>query len=162
MKKRVLLARPSSLIVSDMKRLMGDANVEPVPLTSLDDLTSTDSAEVAGIVISTALTSSVKESYCRVLEIAMRVHPGIPVFIASFTNIKRTLIIVKSHLKEANLDMDVLTLSEAQAKGDIDYFKEVTIITREEISDPQLYPGTLSVVSDMLSSRLQHSQRVAN
>ena len=53
--KYVLLARPSSLIVNDMQKLISATGCEPKPLSSIDEFENYNSDDVAGIVISTLL-----------------------------------------------------------------------------------------------------------
>lgn len=56
---KVLLARPHDFVVAEMRGWLTSLGVEPVRLESLEGLDTHLSREVAGVVVSAAVTSSV-------------------------------------------------------------------------------------------------------
>lgn len=148
--KNILLARPSQLLIKGMKRLVSDAFYTPKPLSDKDQL-NIFHEEVAGIVVSNSLSSQVKEDYRSVIKFMLSTYPGLPIFVASFTDMKRTKLIVNSQLKDAAMPMELLTLEEASERNQIDYTQSLTIITRYDFEDNDSYPMTLYRFKKLLS-----------
>ena len=147
--KYVILARPSSLIVSDMKNLIARSGYEPKPIAELRELDDYDPTDVSAIVVSTALSSAVKESYGKVIERSMERFPGKPLFLASFASVKSTKLVAGDHLKKQNIPLRLLSLEELESKG-WDPSNEALILTQKEISDPQKIPS----ISDLIKAVL--------
>lgn len=61
MKKKILLARPNMFLVNEMKDFLTVCGYEPTPIENLSDLDQHNSLEIGGMVISTAIASTVKE-----------------------------------------------------------------------------------------------------
>lgn len=94
MKNKVLLARPSSFIVNDMKRLMTEMGYRPTPISRLSDVGKMPLKEILGAVVSNQLSSSIPEDYKEVILEIKRVNPSMPVLLASlveFTGIEKGL-----------------------------------------------------------------------
>ncbi|MEM9324411.1 MAG: hypothetical protein AAGA85_02090 [Bacteroidota bacterium] len=137
--KRALLARPSSLIVENMRRFMTTLGLEPTRLNTADELHQYEADEVGCIVISTALSSTVKESYCEIVKKVRSTFPGKPIFIASFADIKRSKVIVRSKFKSGDCDIELLCMEEAARQVPLDFAAFCVLITNDEIkSDPAL------------------------
>src|SRR5574341_1148497 len=82
-RRKVLLARPNDFLVIAMRSAVERAGFEPVALRSLEDCTAVGAGEVAGAVISTAVTSSVSESVGRVFTAIRSKYPRLPVAVAT-------------------------------------------------------------------------------
>ena len=66
--KYFLLARPSALIVEKMKKLVAATGASPIPLNQLNAINDYRSDDIEAIVVSTALSSPVKEGYTSVID----------------------------------------------------------------------------------------------
>ena len=147
--KYVLLARPSSLIVKDMRHLISSTGLEPKPMRSLQEFENYNEADVAGIVISTALSSAVKDKYWDVIIKSMEHFPKKPIFLASYSSVKNTKITACQRMKESNISRQLLSLDEAKAEP-FDQEKHILILTQKEISDRIKFDSIKKVVSDIL------------
>jgi hypothetical protein len=84
---KVLLARPHDFLVDDMRAWLTSLGVEPVRLQSLDELARFEAVSVAGVVISSAVTSSVAGSPGAAWLAVRRQFPSKPVFIAGMATL---------------------------------------------------------------------------
>ena len=151
--RKVLLARPSSLIVNDMKHLIESTGCEPTPLTSLEELANFESAEVAAIVISTALSSKVKDKYWDVIQRSASAFPGKPIFLASYSSVRSTKITASQRLKDHGIGHELVSLEELdQIVFDND--KHMLILTQKEISDESKFPAILNCVKKLLGGSI--------
>jgi len=149
--KKALLARPSSLIVQNMRRFMTTLGFEPTRLSSASELSSYDSQDVACIVISTALTSTVKESYCQIVMKVKDIFPGKPIFIASFADIKRSKVIVNAKFRDATCNMTLLSMEEAWQLGEVDFGTHCVLITNDEIKEEPKLTQSLKRLRSLLA-----------
>lgn len=149
--KKVILARPSSLIVTDMKKLISSSGFEAKPIGELKELTELFPADVAGIVISTALSSTVKEKYWEVIKQSATLFPGKPIFLASYATVRSTKITAGAHLKDMGHEYDLLSIDEAKAAS-FDCDKHILILTQKEISDPIAFPSIQELMKGLLKS----------
>lgn len=149
--KYMLLARPSALIVNDMKRLVTKAGLEPQPLTSTDQFVKFDENDVGGIVISTALSSKVNEKYWEVIE-KTRIHfPGKPIFLASFSTVEGTKLTAGNRLKEHGIELELKSIEDAQ-KDPLNQ-DQILILTQKEISDMAKLPLITKLLKAIMASR---------
>jgi hypothetical protein len=83
--RHVLLARPHAFIVAEMQPFLEFAGYEPLKLEALADIPYLDARTIRGVVISTAVVSSIPESAETVFA-AVRAHlPRVPVVFAGLT-----------------------------------------------------------------------------
>lgn len=148
--KHVLLARPSSLIVNDMKKLMTATGMQPTPLASLEDIDTYSEDKIGGIVVSTALSSPVKEKYWEVIAKVIAFFPSRPIFLASYASVKSTKITAASRFKEYNIDRNLVCLDEVSAS--FSSRKDVLILTQAEISDDSKFDQILTMIKSILNS----------
>jgi hypothetical protein len=83
--KKVLLARPHSFIVSDMKPFLEKSGFLPVRLDALSALDSGISGTMSGAVISTAVLSTINASAEEVFSALRKKYPRLPVIFAGLT-----------------------------------------------------------------------------
>lgn len=100
---KVLLARPHDFLVDDMRAWLTSLDVEPVRLGSLDELLRFEPAAVAGIVISSAVTSSVAGSPGAAWLAVRRQFPSRPVLIAGMASLSSARAGVSSEFAGATL-----------------------------------------------------------
>lgn len=147
--KYVLLARPSSLIVNDMKNLITSTGCQPTPLASIDEFDNYEADQVAAVVISTALSSKVKDKYWEVIKRSLIHYPYIPIFLASYSSVKSTKIVANKRLEENGIDMELVSLDEMKVQA-FDSNKQILILTQGEISNQVLFPSILDKVNSIL------------
>lgn len=151
--KKIILARPSSLIVTDMKTLMTATGYEAYPIGALSELTVINQSEVAGIVISTALSSTVKEKYWEVIQRSVALFPGKPIFLASYATVRSTKITAGSHIGKAGLDYELLSIDEAKTTS-FDPSKHILILTQKEISNVLEFSSICELVKKVLNTKV--------
>lgn len=83
---KVLLARPHDFLVDSMRAWLSALQLEPVRLKSLDELAAHAAAEVGAVVISAAVTSTVRESPGATLVAVRRRLPQVPVLVAGLAS----------------------------------------------------------------------------
>lgn len=136
---KIILARPNSLIVNEIKRLISELSGKAVPLGDLKDIGKIDYQEVAGIVISTAVNSVVSDPYIEVLKQVVVGLPGKPVFLTTLMEadiLKRSLSV---ELRRSTLSFNFLSIEEAIAAKVLSPAKDVVIIRKKDLTDPDLF-----------------------
>lgn len=149
--KYVLLARPSSLIVNDMKKLISSTGCQPKPLNSIDEFKNYGSDEVAAIVISTALSSKVKDKYWEVTQSSLTSFPGKPIFLASYSSVRSTKIVAGKRLKEHGIELELLSLDDLKSKA-FNATSHILLLTQAEISNDELFPSILEKVNGLIKN----------
>ncbi|MDW3195080.1 MAG: hypothetical protein R8G66_22090 [Cytophagales bacterium] len=148
--KYFLLARPSALIVEKMKKLVESTGATPVPLNQLHDASNYRSDEIEAIVVSTALSSPVQESYTSVIDYCWKTIGKKPTFLATYADLRRTKLIANSKFKSYGLDVTLLGLEEAMRMDEELDKDPVFIITHDEIADPTSFPAALTALNTIL------------
>ncbi len=132
-----------------MKKLISSSGFEANPLEDLSELTKINQNEVAGIVISTALSSTVKEKYWEVIKRSIALFPGKPIFLASYSTVRSTKITAGSHLKNLGTGYELLSIEEA-SKTSFDPNSHLLILTQKEISDPVAFPSICELMKRVM------------
>lgn len=151
--KKIILARPSSLIVTDMKTLMTATGYEPRPIGDINELTAIHHSEVAGIVISTALSSTVKEKYWEVIQRSVALFPGKPIFLASYATVRSTKITAGAHIRDAGLDYELISIDEAMSES-FNSDKQILILTQKEISNAVNFSSICELVKKVIDAKV--------
>lgn len=86
----VVLARPNFLIVEDMRAFLRAHGYEPVRLTHLEGIRQIPVHSVAGVVISTAVMSSIEATVPEVLQVVRDVMPEVPVAFATLVEFEKS------------------------------------------------------------------------
>lgn len=149
--KKVILARPSSLIVTDMRKLVSATGFEAMPIGDINELTKIGQDEVGGVVISTALSSTVKEKYWEVIKRSVALFPRKPIFLASYATVRSTKITAGAHIKNAGLDFNLLSIDEVKSSS-FDADKDILILTQKEISDTVAFTTICELMKRLLTS----------
>lgn len=147
--KKVLLARPNVFIVKEMKNFITEAKYEPIPIANVSELDNYNPSEIGGIVISTAITSTVNEDYQDLVKIVKDKFPNTTVLLATLIDYDKISSIVKSRFKNINLDYNVLTIKEASEKKRIDNRREIVAIQKSDLTDN--YQLSLNTVRNLFS-----------
>lgn len=144
MKTKVLLARPSSFIVTDMKRLMTDMGFQPNPITKLADVQNLPLQEFAGAVVSIQINSTIPEDYKQVIVEIKRVHPTMPILLASLVEFQDIAKGVKA--KFEGTAFQFYGMQEATRKMTFDPKNDIIAIQKADITDETRYKNTISVL----------------
>jgi hypothetical protein len=144
--KRILLARPNSFIVDEMKRLIADSGYTPTPINDLEELMQYDTAEIGGAVISTAFSSTVKEDYHEVVKAVIEKFTGIPVMLATLIDVEAIRKAIDLKFEAIGLDFEMHSMEMAGAKGMLTPRKDMIIIQKNDIADEAVYARTLKTV----------------
>lgn len=113
--KKVLLARPHSFIVSEMKPLLEKSGFAPTKLDSLQALESGNLGPMSGAVISTAVISTISATADEVFTALRRKYPKLPVLFAGLTEFSLVKGSVERMVRRIHPDAEVLPFSEATA-----------------------------------------------
>ncbi len=145
--KKVLLARPNSFIVKEMKRLVSDCGYLATPLGDLDELSEHDASEVGGVVISTALVSSVTADYGEVARVTLEKFPGVPVMLATLASYESIRPALELKFEQIGIDHELRSMSSAGASEQFSAAEEMLVIQKSDISDEHLYSSTRQTVN---------------
>ncbi len=136
-----------------MKKLIASTGFEASPIEELKELTHINQNDVAGIVVSTALSSTVKEKYWEVIKRAIGLFPGKPIFLASYATPRSAKITAGAHLRDIGNGYDLLSIDEAQ-KMSFDPFNQILILTQKEISDTVSFASIRDMMKRILDARV--------
>ena len=145
----VLLARPSSLIVNDMKKLMSATGHLPTPIKAIEELDHYAESVISGIVVSTALSSPVKEKYWEVISEVIKRFPKKPIFLASYASVKSTIVTAKARFMEFNIQRRLVSLEEVNEQFSPE--QDILILTQAEISDDARFEAILGIISRIMN-----------
>jgi len=109
--KKVLLARPHSFIVSEMRPFLERSGFAPLPLENLAALEAGTVGSLSGAIISTAVLSSVGASADEVFTALRKKYPRLPVLFAGLTDIPMMKGIVERIVKALHPGADVLPIA---------------------------------------------------
>lgn len=91
MTKKVLLARPHTFIVAEMRPFLERGGYQPTRLESLDDMRTGKLGSFSGAIISTAVVSSIAAKPAEVFAALRQHYPALPVMFAGLTDFDATL-----------------------------------------------------------------------
>lgn len=100
---KALLARPHDFVVDDMRKWLTALGLEPVRLSTLADLEQHAPVDVRALVISTAVTSSVKASVADALAAVRRRFPITPLLLAGLASASSARVGLDAELRAHGL-----------------------------------------------------------
>ncbi|MDP2270112.1 MAG: hypothetical protein Q8N23_09895 [Archangium sp.] len=100
---KVLLARPNDFLVYDMSAWLRSLGLEPVRLSKLSELTAHPVTEIAGLVLSSAVTSAIPESLGAAMGAVRKVFPRKPVLISGLARLESARVGLARELEGATL-----------------------------------------------------------
>jgi len=113
----VVLARPNFLIVEDMRAFLRKNGFEPVRLTTLEDFHGLRFEAVAGVVISTAVISSIEQSPLEVLELVRGDMSEVPVAFATLVEFEKAAPGLQTTVFRARTDVSLVPSDSPLADG---------------------------------------------
>lgn len=111
--RKVLLARPHTFIVSEMRPFLEQAGFAPAKLESLAELDSGRLGTLSGAIISTAVVSSVGASAEEVFAAVRRKYPRLPILFAGLTDFALMKTAVERVVKSVHDHVEVLPISSS-------------------------------------------------
>jgi hypothetical protein len=112
---QVLLARPHAFIVAEMLPFLSRALYAPKRLDSLVELESLNPSSFAGVVISTAVISSINASADEVFTAVRRKMPRVPIIFAGLTEFSIAGPAVERIVKKIYPAAEVVPVSSSTA-----------------------------------------------
>lgn len=113
MAKKILLARPHSFIVSEMKPFLERNGYQPVKLESLDDIHPGKLGTINGAIISTAVVSSITAKPAEVLAALRKHYPALPVLFAGLTDFDSTLPTLQRIVQDTHAGATILPFNSS-------------------------------------------------
>ena len=144
--KRIILARPNSFIINDMKHLLSDGYYIPTPIDHLSKLNQYSVSEISGVVISTAINSTIEEGYDMTVKEVINKYKTVPILLASLISLDKIRKTIKLKFDKIGLDFDLLSIEDAMKKSSIDPSKEIIVIEKQDIAYEYAFPKTLSII----------------
>ena len=131
MPKKILLARPNGFMVNHMLTFIESVGCKPICLDDISDINNHDSDQLAAIVISTSVTSTVSQSFKEVLCYVAHNLPTVPIFLATLADIEvvkkcGSLVLNDSDILREFKSIDELSLNPRNKN-------EILIIKKENI-----------------------------
>lgn len=111
--KKVLLARPHSFIVSEMKPLLEKSGFVPAKLDSLQALDSGSLGFMSGAVVSTAVVSTISATADEVFVALRHKYPKLPILFAGLTEFSLMKNGIERIVRRVHPNAEVLPFSEA-------------------------------------------------
>lgn len=137
MEKKVLLARPHTFIVSEMRPFLEKNGYQPLKLEDIGDFHSGKLGSFSGAIISTAVISSIPEKPAEVFAALRKNYPSLPVMFAGltgFVSILPTLQNIVSTLHPGAIILPFNAKTEEHSRlGERDVF---LFLNKEDISSP--------------------------
>ncbi len=133
-----------------MKKLVDAVGATPIPLKNLFAVNTYKPDEVEAIVVSTALSSPVEESFTQVIDHCWKSLGKKPTFLASYADLRRTKVIAKSKFKACGMEVELIGLSEVADLDDEPFHNPIFIITHDEIANPASFSVSLMAVKRIL------------
>ena len=117
LKNKILLARPNAIIIKHMQALITDAKCTSIKLNNLDELAQIDQSTVKAIVISTAVVSTINETYLEAMKrVCAEFRETPPLILATLTDTSNIIKVVKQSFGET-LHLNTLDDHEMSKKN---------------------------------------------
>ncbi len=146
MSREILVARPNAFILKNMKQLLHDCEKQPIVLQQFEELDDLKNAKFSGIVISTAVSSSLNASFESVLESVLKNFKGVPILLATLLDSEKAKRSLQLLLKKLESDHELVSVSEV-IKNEVSPRDKLLIIEKKNISDANSYNQVVDVVN---------------
>lgn len=138
---KVLLARPNSAIVKDMRAALERNGFTPFSVETLEKIKTINRAGLKGVIISTSVVSTIKEPFYETFVVIRNRFPDIPVLFTTQAESDRMAPLVQSALKTVapetivhNFSPDLLNPSMLGSK------ESVVLISKNDLINPDATP----------------------
>jgi hypothetical protein len=133
--KKVLLARPHSFIVAEMRPFLERSGYQPVKLESIGDIQFGKLGTFSGAIISTAVVSSIAAKPAEVFAELRKKYPSLPVIFAGLTEFDSVVQVIERIVHDLHPAATILSFNgkaEAhQRLGERDVF---LFMSKDDIS----------------------------
>ncbi|MGL1887667.1 MAG: hypothetical protein OCD76_14215 [Reichenbachiella sp.] len=144
--KKVLLARPNPFIVNEMQGFIKDCEFDPTPLHDLEQLSNYDRNEVAGIVISTAVNSTVKENFTETLKEVIDTYPALPIVIATLMPTDKIKKTTDFFLQNNSFNHELHSVQEVLTKNKLEPKNTMLILEKSMLIDQSHYSHSKEII----------------
>lgn len=137
MNKTVIIARPHQMIVENVKTYLKRNNYSPFRLEALSDLNKLEASDkIHGAIISTAVTSVVKESYQEVFIEVRNRYPNLPIIFTTIVNLEAMSELLKQSFIKVIPDINFFYLNEeALRKNTFNPDKNFLLVDNKSLTD---------------------------
>lgn len=142
--RTALLARPHPVIVDAMRDVVVASGLEPHALSSREQLVQWPSAEVALIVVSTSVHSTVQASFEDIIRIAQHVHPTAALVIGTVVETEHARSLLTDMLAHYRVEGRLCTSAELASSDAHDVGRNILLVSRRELERSE---GRFAVVS---------------
>ena len=135
-----------------MKHLLADCGYIPTPIENLNELSRYKTTELGGVVISTAISSTMKSDYQDVVKAVVERFAGIPVLLATLIDAEVAKKTISLRFKKAGINYQLHSMESVRVKGFVNSRNEMIVIQKEDISEESVYDQTLKIVMNYFQS----------
>jgi hypothetical protein len=105
-----------------------------------------NSNQVSGVVVSTAVISSVGEDLEVVIKAVAERYTGVPILMASMIGLDKIKDVIDLKLKKMDLDFTLISAKDAYESGPVNPKNQIIVLEKKDISDEEKYPITLNKI----------------
>lgn len=109
--KRVLLARPHSFIVAEMRPFLERTGYQPTKLENIDDMYPGKLGQFNGAIISMAVVSTIAAKPAEVFSVLRKNYPTLPVVFAGLTDFQSTMPGIERMVRGLHPSAEILPIS---------------------------------------------------
>jgi hypothetical protein len=149
MNRKIVLARPNQIIVNYMRSLVLKTGCDPHPIQDLEEIYKIEESLIGAIVISTSVSSVVKQDYLEVLKEVLDKFPNKPVVLATLSSTTSLEKIVSRKLKEWGIVRGIIgTDSNITLRN----HQQIQVITKKDLSEKSTAEKALLQLRQLLIS----------
>jgi predicted RND superfamily exporter protein len=143
------LARPNQIIVNYMRSLVLKTGCDPHPIQDLEEIYKIEESLIGAIVISTSVSSVVKQDYLEVLKEVLDKFPNKPVVLATLSSAESLEKVVSRSL----LDWGVhRKLSDTDSSQSLSAKLHIQVISKKDLTDESTFDKALLQLRQLLAS----------
>ena len=109
--KKVLLARPHSFIVAEMRPFLERTGYQPSKLENIDDMYPGKLGQFNGAIISMAVVSTIAAKPAEVFAALRKSYPNLPVVFAGLTDFQSTMPSIERIVRALHPGAEILPIS---------------------------------------------------
>lgn len=143
--KKILLARPNTFIVNEMTKFINELDYIPVPIKNSSELNNYSSDEIGGIVISTAISSTVNEGYDEMLKLVNEKYASVPVVLVSLIALDKFEKAIQLKLNKVGLSYRLHSVSNAMLSTRLESKSDIVVIENDDLVNQSKYPTSRKV-----------------
>jgi hypothetical protein len=150
MSKEILIARPNAFIVKNMKGILDDCGKNPIVLADIEEMEKHKDANLCGVVISTAVTSSIAGSFEEVLSKVLTHFRDIPILLPTMLDLEKAKSSIYLTLSRIGVSHELVSVEEASKRAVINSANTMIILKKEDMTESEIYGQSISVIKKFL------------